>query len=324
MRSVLNRLKSLGQYKALGVIARICVVAAIYALIFRKADIKDVGSLLTPTFGLGLALAVLLYSGQGVMCTLRWVALARKLEHRPPIIKSVAAYFEGLFFNQALPSFVGGDAIRILRWRSFGVSLHDAAVSVVRDRMFGAIGAALFALVASILLWSLPVERYKVWVSALLSLAALFAGAGLLLVIQSRRITRLFATFPRIHARLHRISAEPLGKRIYAEALVMSVLGQAMSGVAVLVLARSINIELSSLLIVTITGVIVVMSMIPISLAGWGVREAGFLALLVPLGVDREQAVLLGVSFGLAGLISAMSGGLSLLTNFSTRKVPAS
>lgn len=323
MRFIFNRLKALSQHKALGAVARICVVAVIYGLIFRKADVKDVSSLLTPAFGFGLALAVVLYSGQGVMCTLRWEALARKLEHRPPIIKSIAAYFEGLFFNQALPSFVGGDAIRILRWRSFGVSLHGATVSVVRDRMFGAIGAALFALGACILLWNQPVERYKIWAAVLLSLAALSAGAGLLLVIQSRRITRLFEAFPRIHSRLHRISAEPLGKRIYAESLMMSVLGQAMSGLAVLFLARSIGIELSSLLIVTVTGIIVVMSMIPISLAGWGVREAGFLALLVPLGVDRERAILLGISFGLAGLISAMFGGLSLLTNFSTRKAPA-
>jgi uncharacterized membrane protein YbhN (UPF0104 family) len=53
--------------------------------------------------------------------------------------------------------------------------------------------------------------------------------------------------------------------------------------------------------------------MIPVSLAGWGVREASLIALLAPLGVDSKDAFLIGILFGLMGLVSALPGGLSFL-----------
>ena len=48
-------------------------------------------------------------------------------------------------------------------------------------------------------------------------------------------------------------------------------------------------------------------------IAGWGVREASFLSLLVPLGVDEERVVLLSVSYGVACLVAALFGGVSIL-----------
>lgn len=307
-----------GVVRWLVLLARICVVVSLYYVISRKVDFENVQRLLTPGFALALTGAVLLTISQAVACTLRWVVLAGGAIRLPPLPVNIAIYFEGLFFNQALPSFVGGDTLRVLRWRGFGVATHDAFVSVVRDRMFGAIGAALFALLGCWQLWYLPVESYKTVVAALLGLAALGTGVCLLAVIQSRRITKLFIRLPRIHSRLHRISAAPLGARTYLKATAYTILGQSLSGISVLWIADSIGVELPAFLLVTITGIIVVMSMIPISLAGWGVREAGFVALLGPLGVDSETAVLLGISFGLASLISALLGGLSLLVGFGS------
>ena len=315
-----EKAKWAGVGRWLMLLARIGVVVMLYYMISRKVDINDVKRLLTPEFAAALACAVLLNMSQAVACTIRWVTLAGTSIKLPPLLVNIAIYFEGLFFNQALPSFVGGDAVRVLRWRGFGVGTHDAFVSVFRDRMFGAIGAALFALLACWQLWQLPVETYKTLVALVLSLAALGAGVGLLAVIQSRRITRFFARMPRIHARLHRISAAPLGAWTYFKATVYSVLGQVFSGVSVLWIASSIGIELPALLLVSITGIIVVTAMIPISLAGWGIREAGFVALLVPLGVGSESAVLLGISLGLASLISALMGCLSLIVGYGSAR----
>jgi uncharacterized protein (TIRG00374 family) len=301
-------------------VLRIAVVAAIYYVIFRKVDLHEVGPLLTPYYAAAMAGAVLLSLLQAAICTIRWMLLARDGGTMPGFVPSFAAYMEGLFFNQALPSFVGGDAVRIMRWRKFGVGTHRAVVSVFRDRMFGAIGAAIFALVASTMLWALPVERVKVIVSFGLGISALCAGAGIMVLIQSRRVTNLFARFHRVHSLLARISGAPLGIPRYALATFYSLFGQLLAGLAVLLLARSLGISLPVPLLVAVTGIIVVASMIPISFAGWGIREAGFLALLVPLGVASSKAVFLGISFGLAGLLAALAGGISMLLGMARPK----
>lgn len=296
---------------------KLCLVAGIYYVIFRNVSLSQILPLLTPAFGWALAAGVVLNLLQAATCTVRWRVLARAVPQRPGFNHSLAAYLEGLFFNQALPSFMGGDALRIMRWRAFGVSLHDAFVSVLRDRLFGAIGAALLALVACILLWQRSVPALTVLAAFGVSVAALAAGVGILLVIQSRRITRWLAGFSRLHGILHRISDKPLGAPVYSVSTLYSIFGQLLSGLSVLLVARSIGIELHGALLVLVTGIILVVSMIPISFAGWGVREASFLTLLTPLGAAPEPVMLLGISFGLIGLLGALPGGLCLLLGWS-------
>jgi hypothetical protein len=53
---------------------------------------------------------------------------------------------------------------------------------------------------------------------------------------------------------------------------------------------------------------------LPISIGGWGLREASFVSLLGVLGVDREAALLLSVEFGLLSMLVSLPGGLIWLT----------
>ena len=56
--------------------------------------------------------------------------------------------FEGMFFNQALPSGVGGDAIRIWRMHRSGIRMGRSARSVLLDRIFGLTGLLTLGLVS--------------------------------------------------------------------------------------------------------------------------------------------------------------------------------
>jgi hypothetical protein len=55
--------------------------------------------------------------------------------------------------------------------------------------------------------------------------------------------------------------------------------------------------------------IVPILSALPISLAGWGVREFSVVALLGLLGIKREAALLLSVEFGLIGTLMSLPGG---------------
>jgi glycosyltransferase 2 family protein len=294
------------------------VVVVIYAAIFRRVSLAKIEHLLTAGFCIALFASVVLNIAQAAVCTVRWRALARGVAHVPGFGPSFSAYLEGLFFNQALPSFIGGDAVRVLRWRAFGVATQDAVLSVIRDRLFGAIGAAALALIACVMLLGMPLEEYKTTTAFLLSGGAMAGGIGVMWIMQSRWPARFFAKFPRVHASIEHMSESPMDLRHWMWMCANAVFGQLLSGVSVYLLARSIGIELPAFFLVAFTGIILVVSMIPISLAGWGVREASFLAVLVPLGVPDENAVVLSIAFGLAGLFGALPGGICLLAGLSS------
>ena len=53
--------------------------------------------------------------------------------------------------------------------------------------------------------------------------------------------------------------------------------------------------------------------MLPISISGWGLREATLSATLALWGIDSGMTVLASVSFGIVTLVTYLPGALSLL-----------
>jgi hypothetical protein len=61
---------------------------------------------------------------------------------------------------------------------------------------------------------------------------------------------------------------------------------------------------------VAVISVVALVTALPISFAGWGVREASVVSLLALLRIDREAALLLSVEFGLLSMIMSVPGGI--------------
>lgn len=299
--------------KTLFVAVRIACVAAIFWLISSKIKLPSLQEFGRPAFIAALIVAALLNVLQSLVCTYRWNLIARRSFSHPSFARSLWAYLEGAFFNQALPSFVGGDAMRVVRWHENGVPTGIAALTVLLDRIFGALGAAALALCACLLLQDTQVEPYKIYLTALLALGVLGLGATALVLVRWARFRRLFSRIVRLRSLLDVLAEWRPGFLGMATLVLTGVAGQVLAGIAVYLLALSLQIPVPASVLISITGIILLLSMIPISLAGWGVREAGFIALLVPLGVDGTAGFALGVAFGLSTLLGALPGGLSLL-----------
>ena len=152
-----------------GFLARAALVVVVYAAIGRTVNFSDLTVELTSSLAYAVAGAIVLTLIQAAICTYRWILVAGT--NVPGFRASYLAYMEGLFVNQVLPSVVGGDALRIIRWREYGVSTADAVVSVLGDRVFGVLGAAALALASVAQLSSLGVDQYWMPIAWALSAA---------------------------------------------------------------------------------------------------------------------------------------------------------
>jgi uncharacterized protein (TIRG00374 family) len=146
--------------KALIFGARLAIVVVLYVAIGRTVRWPQMTVELSSSLAYALAGAVFLTLLQAAICTTRWLLIARPAAAVPGFRLSFLAYAEGLFVNQALPSVVGGDALRVVRWREHGVRLADAVITVLLDRVFGVFGAAVLALLAIGLLWRANFSEY--------------------------------------------------------------------------------------------------------------------------------------------------------------------
>jgi uncharacterized membrane protein YbhN (UPF0104 family) len=295
------------------------VVVVVYAVIFQVGDLSQILQSLSERTAWAFGTGVLLLLAQSAICAERWRLLVPRGKPRPVFKLSFWAYLEGAFFNQALPSTIGGDAIRVLRWSSPQMTAAEAFGTVLVDRISGAIGAALLAGMAGMLLVHRDIGVYRSAAVLALSAAVVIGGLCFIALVRWPPLKGLLRHVDRIHPSIRQArGALVLGWR-FLFSLAYSVAGHCLAGVAVYALARSLEVDLALSLVIGITGVVILISMIPISLAGWGLREASFLTLLGPLGVTSNDAVLIGILFGLVGLVSALPGGASLLFGWAKR-----
>ena len=176
----------------------------------------------------------------------------------------------GLFFNQVLPSGVGGNAVRAWRCHRLGIGVAAAIRSLVLDRVSGyVVMVVLFAAGLPVLLHILPDVRQRYGVVLLLGAAL----CGLLALFVIDYLPWGLLRF-RLVAELAGLSRE--GRRLFgrparAGALTgLSVATVGLTIVASMLVAESLGVDLSFFSWVVIVPPVTLIQLVPVSLAGWG------------------------------------------------------
>ncbi len=217
----------------------------------------------------------------------------------------------GQFFNQTLPSAIGGDAVRAWLAAREGIPLGKAIAGVLADRL-----VALVILVAIVGV-TLPLLHARVPDPALrIAAAATVAATAAGLVVPALLGPRLALWL----VRYRRAQAVAQLARDFGELLAVSWRNAAIVVIAVIVhlavigsvwlLARALAIEVSAVDCLVIVPPVVLLTMLPISIAGWGVRESATVIGFGFLGVAPADALALSVAFGLVQIAIGVPGGI--------------
>ncbi|HEY3516839.1 MAG TPA: lysylphosphatidylglycerol synthase transmembrane domain-containing protein [Gammaproteobacteria bacterium] len=287
---------------ALRIVFTVCVLAAVLA----TADLAALGRLLGAAHVGFFAAAVGALLLQGLVLSVRFRAIVGSLG--PPIdaMRAVELTFVGLLFNQVLPSAVGGDAVRAWQLRAAGRGWREAVVAVLLDRGSGVLVLAALAAVA--------VALEPGWTFAPLR-GVLFAvaAAGIAATALLAAVDRLALLPPRVR-KLLASNSLPAGARVlFATRLVLpavawSVVSHLLAALAAYWLAAALHAEVAIGPFVAAALCMLLATMIPLSYAGWGIREAGAVWLFAQLAIPAESALAISMLFGVALFVAALPG----------------
>jgi len=283
-------------------ILRALVSVGIVVYILVDVDTEDLvrtlgGLRIWPLVG-----AFLLYLLSQVLSAYKWSRLGRAVGFGQSVTDYVRFYFIGMFFNLFGPSTIGGDVVRALylgEGRRPGVAVN----SVLFDRVSGL--ALLMALGAAALV-AFP-EYGLPW-----PLTAGIVGGGVALVLGWWMCPRLARLLPaRNRIRLHVEQLEPFwGDRGMLLAVAATSLAFHVTQVAVqYVLARAAGVTVPFSYCLIFHPVISVMTALPFSIGGLGVREGGYLYFLTRIDVDDSVAVTIGLSWFAVTVVAGLLGG---------------
>ena len=82
-----------------------------------------------------------------------------------------------------------------------------------------------------------------------------------------------------------------------------------MNVVILYVIARFLSIDISFFNALILLPPVLFMSMLPISVAGWGVREGAMVVALNMINIPAHQSLALSICFGLCALAISLPGG---------------
>ena len=254
----------------------------------------------------GLAAAV----ASNVVSALRWRALARWLGADVSVRDASRWYFQAIGLNALLPGAVrGGDLYRAVVLRRAGQATLASSWSVVLDRVSGlwmlcAIGGLGAALCANVLApWlRLPAGAFT---------ALMLAGTALWLATPWTLPALLRRWGVRWLAPLRAAAQRPDFNRQMGWQALASAAVQVLSAAALAAGGLALGVQLPLAAWAFAIAPVFLMAALPVSVGGWGTREAAAVASLAPFGVAAPAAVGVGVIYGLYALVQGAMGALA-------------
>lgn len=287
---------------------RVLVVLVLGWIVFRSVDLGSldnrIGEIDPVYAGLGIVVIFLMYFLGGM----RWQSVIRALDGPRGLGKPLSFFWTGAAFGQVLPASVGGDALRVwLAWRSgFGVRLSINSVLIER--------ALVFAVLVIMVLLVAPFWKDRigplipVWVPVIVGLGA---GLGFLLLVSADRFYRFL---PRLGwlQNLVTISVD-MRRCLSSPRLMLSVILNSVANYLIVVLsawlfAKSVSMQAGFLDCLLLIPPVLLMSSLPISFAGWGVREGAMVVLFGALANDPTNALLVSILLGLGSIVTSLPG----------------
>lgn len=295
-------------------VARIGMAAALLGLVLRSGDTAALLARFTRGTLAAVALGTVLLLASQAIAAWRWRLLIGPGAPRWPALFHL--YLVGAFFSLFLPTAVGGDAFRATMLARVAPRAEEAVVSVVLDRGLGVVALLAYAL-AGVVVAPEVTRPLLAQLAGALSPARLLpiTGAALLLLLGAALLARRVPRLRAIPGAALRATRDTLARgRLAAAALGLSLVVQGLMVLLWMVVARGVGLTLPATCFLVGVPLVSLATMLPLSLAGLGVREWAWVWFLAPFGVPAADAVALSLAYFACPFLAGAVGGLVFAT----------
>jgi hypothetical protein len=292
---------------------KVVVSVGLLYLLLGRTDLSRLWKHVRGASPAWLVAALALYLVMVLLSGWRWRLLLNAQHIQVPFRRLINSYLVATFFNNFLPSNIGGDVIRIKDIAGQAGSKTLATTVVLMDRVLGLLGllciAAIGASAAGRTGGHPPVLASMLWLAfgagLAISAAAVLLPGGVARLLSPLRLVHQEWVGERIGRLTGALTRFRNAPRALATCLLGALLVQAVLVAFYVAIVLSMGIPISVWHLAVIVPVSFVVQMAPVSLNGFGVREATFTYYFSRIGLPIESALV--VSFMGAGLIILFS-----------------
>ena len=252
--------------------------------------------------------AAFLSAPQLAITAWRWHFTAGRMGLELPFVRAWREYYASTLLNLVLPGGVLGDVSRVVRVAE-GSNAAKVARCVVLERASGQLALWLTIAIGAVALGWPTMPAALGWVAAGLVLAA----SVIALAMRSEAVAR-----SRIGAGIRLVVSEVrssmLSSGAWAVQLAASLVAVALLGGMFYLCTIAVGATVDGRQALLIAPLVLAAGALPISVGGWGVREATSAGLFGLMGLDATEGAAASAAFGAVSLVAALPGALVLLS----------
>lgn len=233
----------------------------------------------------------------------KWYILCRQARN-VSFLQCFRWYYIGFFFNNFLPGSIGGDSMRIYyASKRLGASLAFASVTV--ERFFAGIALIVTSVIG--LVFINGIEQFF-WHITIFGLIALLLYCLLFVGFFQNALIKLFGD--RLKAFYEMITVFQKDQQLLSKLFFHSLLFQISFVLVTDMLFRAFGLNVSFLVQLGFVSLISILTMLPISINGLGIREGAYVYLFSLVGVAETISVAVSILFFILVLIGTSAGAL--------------
>lgn len=297
-------------------VARLAVSAALVIGLLAWVGIDQVAARISrlPLWGIALSAALIAFSTP--LHAKRWLYTLDALSYSWRWRSALRENWIGYFFNQLLPTSAGGDAVRIVRLTRAGVPFGHSTVSVIGERLIAVLASVALTLFSVPLLLDKQPSGPVTLIVVAIEIGAIVSIAALPFI--RTILGRWVPGRPRVYLELALLGF--LRPKLILKAAFASVGIHALVTLSYMSLAAGMGLDTDLLTLAIILQPVMLLSMLPLSFAGWGLREGAMVAALGILGIDPAASLTISLCFGVVVLLVSLPGAIFLM--MGTKSAP--
>lgn len=316
MRLVTETLDIGKRQSTLSMLSKAGVSIALIAVLIWKSNIGRYAELLQGAVPAYIITAILITLLFVVISAYKWQLLITAQRFSVPLRKLISSYFVGLFFNNFLPTSIGGDVVRIFDLRKMIGNGNAAAASVVAERVLASVTLGLIVL-SGAALNAQALAGYR----GLILIFTFICAASFVAVIYSHKLSAWLkrsdsALSLRLRGVADSIQTAVENRPVLLKVLFYSFICQVMVVLVNLAIIKAFGLKVPIAFVFLFIPMIFAISMLPVSLNGLGVREAAYVYFFGRVGLSTEESLAISICFILIVTLVSLTGGVI----FATRK----
>jgi uncharacterized protein (TIRG00374 family) len=285
---------------------KLLITFALFYYLFQYVDYEKLYHILYKSHGGWILLALILQLGSTYLAAYRWFKISQLLVFKEKLSFYVQSYFKGSFFNQVLPSSIGGDAVKILDLVHKGYDKKDSFYGVFVDRVVGLVGLLVLNLLATIIFFGTFDQDFSLLI-IFITLSGII-GFTLLFHLEKIKFLGKYKFLDLFHRLARRLNKLYPCRKILFKHIGISVLVHLLSVLTMYGLSLSIDLNLSFQIFLIAVPPVFLLTIVPISLAGWGIREGAMIGIFLLIGADQTKVLAMSIIYGILLIISSLPG----------------